>query len=108
MLEAKAVPADALFRVFTACAADPRPLVIDVRGDKKKWDRGHVAGAYCIRVPSNGAALLGECAARRMPRAGPVGAALPLHRSCQPATCWPPLPPPPLPPPQISPRTSTK
>lgn len=52
--------ADALFRVFTACPTDPRTLILDVR-PHKQFDRapGHVAGAYCIRLSANGAALLG-------------------------------------------------
>ncbi|KAL4422489.1 hypothetical protein ABPG75_008686 [Micractinium tetrahymenae] len=56
-MEVRTVAADAVFRVFTACPADPRTLILDVR-DKKHFDRGHIAGAYCIRVPSNGATLL--------------------------------------------------
>ncbi|KAL4421080.1 hypothetical protein ABPG77_001375 [Micractinium sp. CCAP 211/92] len=53
----RTVAADAVFRIFTACPTDPRTLILDVR-DKKHFDRGHIAGAYCIRVPSNGATLL--------------------------------------------------
>ncbi|EFN52440.1 hypothetical protein CHLNCDRAFT_138968 [Chlorella variabilis] len=49
--------ADAVFRVFTACPHDPKTLIIDVR-DKKKWDRGHIAGSYCIRLPASGGTLL--------------------------------------------------
>ncbi len=59
----RTVAADAVFRIFTACPTDPRTLILDVR-DKKHFDRGHIAGAYCIRVPSNGATLLGGCCAR--------------------------------------------
>lgn len=53
--------ADAVFRVFTACPHDPKTLIIDVR-DKKKWDRGHIAGSYCIRLPASGGTLLGRAA----------------------------------------------
>lgn len=73
------VDADAVFRLFTACPTDIRTLIIDVR-DKKKWDKGHIAGSYCIRKPGSGDTLLGElcassarqarrCADRQLPRA---------------------------------------
>jgi dual specificity MAP kinase phosphatase len=58
-MEVKTITADAIFRVFTACPTDPRTLILDVR-DRKHFERapGHVAGAYCIRLSSNGAVLL--------------------------------------------------
>ncbi len=49
---------DAVFRVFTACLHDPKTLIIDVR-DKRKWDKGHIAGSYCVRLPNNGGTRLG-------------------------------------------------
>ena len=53
--------ASAIFRAgFTACPTDPRTLIVDVR-DKKQFDKGHISGAYCIRLPSSGNVLLGEC-----------------------------------------------
>lgn len=59
-MEIKTVDASAIFRAgFTACPSDPRTLILDVR-DKKWFDKGHVAGAYCIRLPSSGNVLLGE------------------------------------------------
>lgn len=38
------------------------PLPHHARRDRKHFERapGHVAGAYCIRLSSNGAVLLGE------------------------------------------------
>lgn len=59
-MEVKSIAADVLFRVFTACPTDPRTLILDVR-PHKQFDRapGHVAGAYSIRLSSNGAVLLG-------------------------------------------------
>lgn len=57
-MEVRTVAAEAVFRTFCACPTDPRTLIVDVR-DKKHFDKGHIAGAFCIRVPSNGATLLG-------------------------------------------------
>jgi hypothetical protein len=57
------VDADAVFRVFAACPADIKTLIIDVR-DKKKWDKGHIAGSYCIRKPGSGDTLLGKLSTR--------------------------------------------
>jgi dual specificity MAP kinase phosphatase len=34
-MDAKAVDADAIFRVFTACANDPKTLLLDVRPQKE-------------------------------------------------------------------------
>jgi hypothetical protein len=60
-MEIKTVDASAIFRAgFTACPTDPRTLIVDVR-DKKQFDKGHISGAYCIRLPSSGNVLLGEC-----------------------------------------------
>ena len=91
-MEVKTVASDAVFRTFTACPTDPRTLLLDVR-DKKKFDKGHIAGAYCIRLSSNGSVLLGEPArllhscvvssARRQPGGGKSarweGAGLPVE-----------------------------
>ena len=56
-MEAKAVGPDALFRKFTACPADPRVLLLDVR-PAKDFRKHHVAEAYNIRLAANGKALL--------------------------------------------------
>lgn len=59
-LAVQTVGAAEIFRVFTACPTDPRTLLLDVR-DRKHYARppGHIAGAYCIRLSSNGQVLLG-------------------------------------------------
>jgi hypothetical protein len=52
------VSAADLFRAaFCACAGDARPLLLDAR-PRAAFARGHVAGAYCVRVSANAAALL--------------------------------------------------
>jgi hypothetical protein len=57
-LALRRVPAADLFRAaFCACAGDARPLLLDTR-PRGAFARGHVAGAYCVRVSANAAALL--------------------------------------------------
>lgn len=56
-MEVKTVPADALFRVYTACPGDVRTLVLDVRGSKE-FSKKHLIGSYCIRLSANGRVLL--------------------------------------------------
>ena len=51
------IPADVLFRVFTACQGDPTTLILDVR-PHKDFKKKHIAGAYCVRLAANGHALL--------------------------------------------------
>lgn len=51
------MPADALFRVYTACPGDVRTLVLDVRGSKE-FSKKHLIGSYCIRLSANGRVLL--------------------------------------------------
>ena len=59
-MEVKTVDASVVFRAgFTACPTDTRTLILDVR-DKKRFEKGHISGAYCIRLPSSGEMLLGE------------------------------------------------
>jgi len=56
-LEIKAAHADDFFAVFSACAGADPVLVLDVRS-AKDFARGHLALSFCVRVSSNGAALL--------------------------------------------------
>ncbi|GAB4815324.1 hypothetical protein N2152v2_002370 [Parachlorella kessleri] len=56
-MDIKTVPADAVFRVFTACPGDVRTLILDVR-PYKEFSKKHVIGAYCIRLSANGKVLL--------------------------------------------------
>lgn len=51
------VPADVVFRVFTACQGDPLTLILDVRSHKD-FKKKHIAGAYNIRLSGDGRALL--------------------------------------------------
>lgn len=53
----RASPSDLFRAVFSACAGETPPLVLDVR-PRAAFARGHVAGAYCVRSSANGAALL--------------------------------------------------
>ncbi|KAI3430229.1 hypothetical protein D9Q98_004826 [Chlorella vulgaris] len=53
----KTLDADAIFRSFTACPDDPKTLIVDVR-PRNRWEKGHIAGSYCIRKPSSGETLL--------------------------------------------------
>jgi len=56
-MEAAAADADAVFRLYTACAGDPRTLIVDVR-PAKAFKRGHLLQAYCVRASADGGALL--------------------------------------------------
>jgi len=56
-MDVKTVPADTIFRVFTACPGDVRTLILDVRS-YKEFSKKHVIGAYCIRLSANGKVLL--------------------------------------------------
>ena len=53
----RASPSDLFRAVFSACAGETPPLVLDVR-PRAAFARGHVAGSYCVRASANGAALL--------------------------------------------------
>ena len=55
--ELKAVAPAAFLAVFSACAGDTPTLVLDVR-DRKQFGKGHVAGAFCVRVSADGKVLL--------------------------------------------------
>lgn len=50
IMEAKAVDADAIFRVFTACANDPKTLLLDVRPQKEYKKVGVSVDARCSRI----------------------------------------------------------
>lgn len=50
---------DAIFRTFTRCGEDPLTLLVDLRPAKEFLKR-HIALSYCIRLTSNGQALVGE------------------------------------------------
>jgi rhodanese-related sulfurtransferase len=85
----KTLDADAIFRSFAACPDDPKTLIVDVR-PRNRWEKGHIAGSYCIRKPSSGETLLGEIPVRcRPPPAGPSAAALPPP--LLPTACFGPL-----------------
>ena len=56
-MDVKVITPDGFFRVFTACAGDPKTLILDVRGNKD-YGRKHVMQAYNIRLAANGQALL--------------------------------------------------
>lgn len=51
------IPADVLFRVFTACEGEAKTLILDVR-PLKDFKKKHIAGAYSIRLAANGETLL--------------------------------------------------
>lgn len=48
---------DAIFRTFTRCGEDPLTLLVDLRPAKEFLKR-HIALSYCIRLTSNGQALV--------------------------------------------------
>ena len=56
-MDVKVITPDGFFRVFTACAGDPKTLILDVRSNKD-YGRKHVMQAYNIRLAANGQALL--------------------------------------------------
>ena len=56
-MDVKVITPDGFFRVFTACAGDPKTLMLDVRSNKD-YARKHVLQAYNIRLAANGQALL--------------------------------------------------
>ncbi|EFJ44730.1 MAP kinase phosphatase 5 [Volvox carteri f. nagariensis] len=55
-MEAKSVDADFIFRIFTVCQHDIPTIVIDVR-PHKEFKHNHIAGAFCVRLSSNGQVL---------------------------------------------------
>ncbi|KAG2441094.1 hypothetical protein HXX76_003946 [Chlamydomonas incerta] len=54
--EAKSVDADAIFRIFTACAGDIATIIIDTR-PHKEFKVSHICGAFCVRLSANGQVL---------------------------------------------------
>jgi hypothetical protein len=67
-MEAKKVDVHAVFRAYTACPADPKVLILDVRPNKD-FKKKHACLAYNIRLSSNGKVLaVSAAAARRRPR----------------------------------------
>ena len=57
VLHVTKIPADVVFRVFTACKDDPETLILDVR-PLKEFKKGHILNAYSIRLAANGKTLL--------------------------------------------------
>ncbi|GIL44377.1 hypothetical protein Vafri_1861 [Volvox africanus] len=55
-MDAKSVDADFIFRIFTACQHDIPTIIIDIR-PHKEFKQNHVAGAFCVRLSSNGQVL---------------------------------------------------
>ena len=51
------IPADVVFRVFTACPEDAETLILDVR-PLKEFKKSHILNAYSTRLASNGKTLL--------------------------------------------------
>ena len=51
------IPADVVFRVFTACKADTETLILDVRA-LKDFKKGHVLSAYNVRLAASGKTLV--------------------------------------------------
>jgi dual specificity MAP kinase phosphatase len=45
-MESKAIDADAIFRVFTACANDPKTLLLDVR-PQKEYKKVRMTAVLC-------------------------------------------------------------
>ena len=73
---ASSCDADAIFRVFTACPHDIKTLILDVRSSKLH-KRLHLNQAYCIRLASDGKALVVSSSASPSCRApGPCIASL--------------------------------
>ncbi|GMH33326.1 hypothetical protein BSKO_01160 [Bryopsis sp. KO-2023] len=56
-MECKAVDSDFLFRLFTKCPDDLATLIFDVR-NQKYFKKRHVNQAFCVRLSSNGKALV--------------------------------------------------
>ena len=54
---ASSCDADTIFRAFTACPNDVKTLILDVR-EQKHHKRLHLNQAYCIRLASDGKALV--------------------------------------------------
>ncbi|GFR47235.1 hypothetical protein Agub_g8919, partial [Astrephomene gubernaculifera] len=55
-MDAKSADADFIFRIFTACQHDILTIVIDTR-PHKEFKQCHIAGAFCVRLSSNGQVL---------------------------------------------------
>jgi len=51
------IPADVLFRVFTACEGETQTLILDIR-PLKEFKKKHIANAFSIRLAANGETLL--------------------------------------------------
>ncbi|KAL6767969.1 hypothetical protein ACKKBF_B37295 [Auxenochlorella protothecoides x Auxenochlorella symbiontica] len=56
-MEVRSCAHDAIFRTFTRCGEDPLTLLVDLRPAKEFLKR-HIALSYCIRLTSNGQALV--------------------------------------------------
>ena len=56
-MEVATATAETILRVFTACPADTRTLLLDVRPNKD-FKKKHVLLAYSIRLAANGKTLL--------------------------------------------------
>lgn len=59
-LEARSCGPEAVFRAFTRCAGEPHVYLLDVR-PSKEFAKAHIAHSYCIRLTSNGQAVIGAC-----------------------------------------------
>jgi hypothetical protein len=55
-MELKRSDAHGVFRAFTACPADAKVLIVDLRSNKE-FKKKHVCLAYNIRLSANGKVL---------------------------------------------------